>query len=46
VVLSIEKNRSGLAAIDLQLRKRLEQSRFERDAETVSEELMDERLHG
>ena len=44
VVLSIEKNRSGLAKIDLQLRKRLEQSRFERDLDVVSEDLVDERL--
>jgi replicative DNA helicase len=44
VVLSIEKNRSGLARIDLQLRKRLEQSRFEREIELVPEELVDERL--
>jgi replicative DNA helicase len=44
VVLSIEKNRSGLARIDLQLRKRLEQSRFERETELVPEELVDERL--
>lgn len=46
VVLSIEKNRSGLAKIDLQLRKRLEQSRFEREMESVAEDLVDERLHG
>ena len=45
VVLSIEKNRSGLAKIDLQLRKRLEQSRFERELESVTEELVDERLN-
>jgi len=45
VVISIEKNRAGLAKIDLQLRKRLEQSRFDRDAELVPEELIDERLH-
>lgn len=44
VVLTIEKNRSGLAGIDLQLRKRLEQSRFEREIENVPEELVDERL--
>ena len=44
VVLSIEKNRSGLSRIDLQLRKRLEQSRFEREIEVVPEELVDERL--
>lgn len=46
VVLSIEKNRSGLAKIDLQLRKRLEQSRFERELTVVSEDLVDERLAG
>jgi replicative DNA helicase len=45
VVLTIEKNRSGLARIDLEMRKRLEQSRFDRDLETVAEELVDERLH-
>ncbi len=44
VVLSIEKNRSGLAKIDLDLRKRLEQSRFERDMQLVAEDLVDERL--
>jgi hypothetical protein len=44
VVLTIEKNRSGLAKIDLQLRKRLEQSRFERNVEIVAEDLVEERL--
>jgi replicative DNA helicase len=44
VVLSLEKNRSGLSKIDMQLRKRLEQSRFDRDVEAVPEELVDERL--
>jgi replicative DNA helicase len=44
VVLSIEKNRSGLSRIDLQLRKRLDQSRFEREIDLVPEELVDERL--
>jgi replicative DNA helicase len=44
VVLTIEKNRSGLAKIDIQLRKRLDQSRFDREAEGVIEELVDERL--
>ncbi len=44
VVLSIEKNRSGLARIDLELRKRLEQSRFERETNAVAEELLDERI--
>jgi replicative DNA helicase len=41
VVLTIEKNRSGLAKIDLQLRKRLDQSRFERSLEPVAEDLVD-----
>jgi replicative DNA helicase len=45
VVLTIEKNRAGLAKIDLQLRKRLEQSRFERELESVTEDLVDERLY-
>lgn len=44
VVLTIEKNRSGIAGLDLQLRKRLEQSRFDREIEDVPEELVDERL--
>jgi replicative DNA helicase len=44
VVLTIEKNRSGLAKIDLQLRKRLEQSRFDRSVEIVAEDLVQERL--
>ena len=44
VVITIEKNRSGLSRIDLQVRKRLEQSRFERDIQAVPEELTDERL--
>jgi replicative DNA helicase len=44
VVVSIEKNRAGLNRIDLQLRKRLEQSRFEPEAEPVGEELVDERV--
>ncbi len=45
VVLSIEKNRSGLDAIDLQLRKRFEQARYETDAEAVNEQLVDERVY-
>lgn len=45
VVISIEKNRSGLARIDIELRKRLEQSRFEREANAVAEELLDERIN-
>jgi hypothetical protein len=44
-VLSIEKNRSGLDAIDLQLRKRFEQARYDTDAEVVTEQLVDERVY-
>ncbi len=42
LVLAIEKNRSGPAGLGLQLRKRLEQSRFEPVAEVLREELADE----
>jgi replicative DNA helicase len=44
VVLSIEKNRSGLDRVDLELRKRFEQGRFERDTFLVQEQLIDERV--
>lgn len=44
VVVSIEKNRSGLDRIDLQFRKRFEQSRFESDGDSVAEQLVDERV--
>ncbi len=45
VVLSIEKNRSGLDGIDLQLRKRFEQARYDTDAQVVTEQLVDERVY-
>jgi replicative DNA helicase len=44
-VLSIEKNRSGLDNIDLEFRKRFEQSRFEPEGQPVSEQLVDERVY-
>jgi replicative DNA helicase len=44
VVLSVEKNRSGLDRIDLQLRKRFEQARYETDALAVDEQLLDDRV--
>jgi replicative DNA helicase len=44
VVVSIEKNRSGLDRIDLEFRKRFEQSRFDADGDAVSEQLVDERV--
>ena len=45
VVLSIEKNRSGLDKIDLEFRKRFEQGRFESDGQLVAERLIDERVY-
>lgn len=44
VVMTIEKNRSGLDKIDLEFRKRFEQSRFEVDGHDVAEQLVDERV--
>jgi replicative DNA helicase len=44
-VLTIEKNRSGLDGIDLEFRKRFEQSRFDPDGQPVSEQLVDERVY-
>jgi replicative DNA helicase len=43
-VLSLEKNRSGRGGIDLEFRKRFDQSRFETDGQVVSEQLIDERI--
>jgi replicative DNA helicase len=43
-VLSIEKNRSGREGIDLEFRKRFEQSRFESKGHVVVEKLVDERV--
>ncbi|NLT53685.1 MAG: AAA family ATPase [Actinomycetales bacterium] len=44
VVLTVEKNRSGPDHVDLQLRKHLDQSRFDTAAELVDEQLVDERV--
>jgi replicative DNA helicase len=44
VVISIEKNRTGLAHIDLEFRKRYEQGRIEPDGQPVAEQLVDERV--
>ena len=46
VVLSVEKNRTGLGGIDLEFRKRFEQGRFETTGAPVAEQLVDERVHG
>jgi replicative DNA helicase len=45
VVLSIEKNRSGLDKLDLEFRKRFEQGRFDRAGHPVAELLVGERVH-
>ena len=43
-VLSIEKNRGGLSAVDLEFRKRFDQARFERVGQAVAEQLVDSRV--
>lgn len=44
VVVTIEKNRSGLDRIDLEFKKVFEQGRFDTDGSAVSEQLTDERV--
>jgi replicative DNA helicase len=44
LVLSVAKNRSGPDHVDLQLLKRLDQSRFDTTVEVVDEQLVDERV--
>ena len=44
VVLSIEKNRGGVDRVDLEMRKRFEQSRFDTELTPVTEQLVDERV--
>lgn len=44
VVLSLEKNRSGVGGVSLEYRKRFEQSRFDIDGQVVSEQLVDDRV--
>ena len=44
VVVTIEKNRSGLDRIDLEFRKVFDQGRFDADGGLVTEQLMDERV--
>jgi replicative DNA helicase len=43
-VLSVEKNRGGVSAVDLEFRKRFDQARFERDGQLVAEQLVDSRV--
>ncbi len=45
VVVTIEKNRSGLDRIDLEFRKVFDQGRFDPDGTPVAEQLLDERVY-
>ncbi|MGZ4615853.1 MAG: DnaB-like helicase C-terminal domain-containing protein [Actinomycetes bacterium] len=45
VVCTIEKNRSGRAEVDLELRKRFSHGHFEPQDRLVAEQLLDERVH-
>jgi replicative DNA helicase len=45
VVVSIEKNRSGLDRIDLEFGKQFDQGRFDPDGTLVAEQLVDERVY-
>lgn len=44
VVVSIEKNRTGIDRIDLEFRKRFDQGRFDPEGVPVAEQLVDERV--
>jgi replicative DNA helicase len=43
-VLSVEKNRGGVSAVDLEFLKRFDQARFERTGQLVAEQLVDSRV--
>ena len=43
-VLSVEKNRGGVSAVDLEFLKRFDQARFERTGQLVAEQLVDARV--
>jgi replicative DNA helicase len=43
-VLTIEKNRGGMAGIDMEFRKRFDQARYERNGQLVAEQLVDTRV--
>lgn len=45
VVCSVEKNRSGLAAMDLEFRKLFEHGRFDPNGARVAEQLIDDRIY-
>jgi replicative DNA helicase len=43
-ILSIEKNRGGMAGVDMEFRKHFDQARYERAGQLVSEQLVDSRV--
>ena len=43
-VLSIEKNRGGMAGVDMEFRKRFDQARYERVGKLTEEQLVDTRV--
>ena len=45
IVVSIEKNRSGVGGVNLEYRKRFDQGRFDTDGRIVSEQLLDDRIY-
>ncbi|HET8559122.1 MAG TPA: DnaB-like helicase C-terminal domain-containing protein [Marmoricola sp.] len=45
VVITMEKNRAGQSGLELEFRKRLQQSRFEPEGGVVTEQLIGERVH-
>jgi len=44
-VLTVEKNRNGRDGLDIQFKKRFDQSRYEGDGDRVAEQLIDERVY-
>lgn len=43
-VLTIEKNRGGMAGVEMEFRKRFDQARYERTGDMVAEQLVDSRV--
>jgi len=43
-ILSIEKNRGGMAGVDMEFRKHFDQARYDRAGQLVSEQLVDSRV--
>ena len=43
-VMSIEKNRGGMAGVEMEFRKRFDQARYERTGDMVAEQLVDSRV--